>query len=147
MMPVHIRCCHLSPDAVVPPHLFFILSKGNNAGKPGVTPWANSFVVISSNQEMRDFYFWLTYGLFTAKAFRVIQRGTAIPFVNVGELRHVIANAAQVLYPKWQEFRIILQQLEKLEKQKNSLGQILKATATLQECLIRNYLQQQGIKT
>ena len=146
MMLPSVRCYHLKANVEIEPNEFFILCKGNNAGKPGLKPWTNSFVVTASNEEMRDFYFWLVYGLYTAKSFKVIHRGTAIPFVNIGELRHVIANAAQILYPKWQEFKTILQQLEKLEKQKNTLGQILKATSTLQECLIRDYLHQQGIK-
>jgi len=147
MMPVHIRCCHLLPDAVVPPNLFFILSKGNNAGMPGLKPWANSFVVISTNEEMNDFYFWLVYGLFKAKAFKVIHRGSVIQYVNIDELRKIIMDAANIIYPSWQDFKAILQQMELLEERKNNLAKILKATATMQEYLIRNYFIQKGIKT
>lgn len=147
MMPVHIRCNRLSPDAAVPANVFFILSKGNNAGKPGIKPWTNSFIVIASNEEMKDFYFWLTYGLYKAKSFRIIQRGSVIQYVNLDELRFVIMQAANLIYPSWKEFKKILQQVEELEKRKNSLIKILKATATMQEYLIRSYLHQHGIKS
>lgn len=146
MMPVTIRCCYLSPDAVIPPNVFFILSKGDNAGKPGLKPWVNSFVVISNNPEMKEFYFWLTYGLYKAKSFKTIHRGSVIQYVNLRELRHVIMKAADAIYPTWQEFKKILQQMEQLEAHKNNLVKLLKTTGTLQEYLIRNFLQQHGVK-
>lgn len=147
MMLPSVRCYHLSADAAIKPNEFFILCKEDNAGKPGIKPWANSFVVTASNEEMKDFYFWLTYGLFKAKSFKPLHRGSVIQYVNIGEVRHTITAAAQVLYPKWQEFKTIVQQLELLEQRKNNLAQILKSTTTLQEYLIRSYLQQQGVKS
>ncbi len=137
----------MSPDAAVPANVFFILSKGNNAGKPGLKPWTNSFIVIASNEEMKEFYFWLTYGLYKAKSFRIIQRGSVIQYVNLDELRFVIMQAANLIYPSWQEFKKILQQVEALEQKKNNLVKLLKTTTSIQEYLIRSYLQQQGIKS
>lgn len=147
MMLPSVRCYHLKANAEIKPNEFFILCKGDNAGKPGLKPWTNSFVVTASNEEMKDFYFWLTYGLFKAKAFKTFHRGSVFNYVNIGEVRHLITSAAHILYPKWQEFKTILQQMELLEQRKNNLAQILKATATLQEYLIRNYFIQNGIKT
>jgi hypothetical protein len=145
MMPISIRCFHNAPNQTVNDCQFFILAKGNNAGKPGLLPWTNSFVATAPNEEMKDFYFWLTYGLYKAQSFKIYHRGSVIPFINVVELRHVIMQAAQSIYPHWQEYKTILQQLELLEKSKNNLAQILKNTTTLQEYLIRNYFYQNGI--
>jgi len=145
-MPLTIRCFHQTQQ-FFPDAQFFILSKGNNAGKPGLEPWTNSFIATAPNAEMRDFYFWLTYGLFKAQSFKVFHRGSVIPFINLQETRDVIMPAANIIYPHWQEFKIILQQLELLEQRKNNLAQILKSTATVQEYLIRNYFIQNGIKT
>ncbi len=146
MMPLTIHCNHsilqFNPDVQ-----FFILCKGQNAGKPGTEPWSNSFVATACNQEMRDFYYWLTYGLFRTKAFESFHRGSVIPFIYLQETRDLIMPAAFEIYPKWDEFKLLLRQMELLETRKNNLAEILKNTATLQEYLIRNYFIQQGIKT
>ena len=39
-----IRCSQA--NVLEQPFVFFILSKGENAGKPSLNPWANSFAVI-----------------------------------------------------------------------------------------------------
>ncbi|MEO6723641.1 MAG: hypothetical protein ABIN67_24955 [Ferruginibacter sp.] len=145
MIPLIVRCYHHS--AIQTDAQFFILSKGNNAGKPGFTPWTNSFIATAPNAEMKDFYFWITYGLFKAQSFKIFHRGSVIPFINLQETRDLIMPAANIIYPQWQEFKILLQQMELLERRKNNLAQILKTTATLQEYLIRNYFIQNGIKT
>ena len=144
-MPLIIRCFHKATQEPSNNCQFFILSKGNNAGKPGYTPWTNSFVATAPNAEMKDFYFWLTYGLYKAHGFKILHRGSVIPFINVQETRNLIIPAAHIIYPHWQEFRIILKQLELLEDRKNNLAQVLKSTATVQEYLIRNYYMQNGI--
>ncbi|MCW3109936.1 MAG: hypothetical protein JWQ09_4442 [Segetibacter sp.] len=146
MMLLSIRCYHPSQH-FFPDIQFFILSKGNNAGKPGSQPWVNSFVATANNEEMRNFYYWLTYGLHKAKAFNLVHRGSVIPFINIGETWGIIQPAANIIYPHWQQFKIILQQLELLEQRKNNLAQILKSTATVQEFLIRNYFIQNGVKS
>ncbi len=64
MSPITLRCYRSS--AVQPPFVFYILAKGDNAGKPDLQPWPNSFVAIAPNQEMKEFYFWLTFGLHKA---------------------------------------------------------------------------------
>src|SRR6187397_1437661 len=147
MMPLIIRCNHILSQHDVSDAQFFILSKGDNAGKPGLQPWTNSFVATASNAEMKEFYFWLTFGLFKAQSFKVFHRGSVIPFINLQETRDLIMPAANIIYPHWQEFKTILQQMELLEQRKNNLAQILKSTATLQEYLIRNYFIQNGIIT
>ena len=142
-------CIKSTTNALIVPEKptnFFILAKGNNAGKPSLQPWANAFTAIAATQEMRDFYYWLTYGLYKANAFKVCHRGSVIPFINIGEVKNVILPAAQAIYPQWQEYKTILKQLALLEQRKNNLAQILKSTATLQEMLIRNYFMQNGIQ-
>ena len=147
MMPLIIRCYHPATPKEFSPAQFFILSKGNNAGKPGLLPWTNSFIATAPNAEMKDFYFWLTYGLYKANSFKTHHHGSVIPFINIGEVKDVITPAAISIFPQWQQYKIILQQLELLEQRKNNLAKILKSTATLQEYLIRNYFLQNGINT
>jgi hypothetical protein len=44
-------CFHNPTHQNVSGYQFFILSKGNNAGKPGLGPWANSFIAIAPMQK------------------------------------------------------------------------------------------------
>ncbi len=123
-MPLTIHCNHsilqFNPDVQ-----FFILSKEHNAGKPSLEPWANSFVASACNKEMKDFYYWLTYGLFRAKAFELFHRGSVISFINLQETRDLIMPAAFEIYPKWDEFLLLPKHIELLEKRKNNLAEIL----------------------
>jgi hypothetical protein len=146
MMPLIIRCYHPAAPKQFTNSRFFILAKGNHAGKPGLLPWTNSFVATATNPEMKDFYFWLTYGLYKTNSFKTRHHGSVIAFINIAEVKEVIEPAARSIYPQWQQYKTILQQLELLEQRKNNLAQILKSTATLQESLIRNYFFQNGIK-
>lgn len=73
---------------------FFILSKGYNAGKPLLNPCPNCFVVITSNMEEREYFYWLCYGLWVGGFFRQVLTGSLIPFLRISELHQVI-NATQ----------------------------------------------------
>ncbi|MFC4231963.1 DUF6943 family protein [Parasediminibacterium paludis] len=145
MQPLFIKSTTNALIVPEQPTHFFILAKGNNAGKPSLTHWANAFTAIAPTQEMRDFYYWLTFGLYKAKAFKIHHRGSVIPFINIGEVKKLIEPAAIAIYPQWQDYKSLLTHFELLEQRKNNLAQILKSTATLQEMLIRNYFLQQGL--
>src|SRR5207249_3119237 len=122
MTSVHIRCYH--PNATtLQPHVFYILAKGDNAGKPAFVPWVNSFMAICQNRQMFEFYFWLTYGLWTAGKFKTLHRGSAIQFVNVVDVRSVIGEVAPPIYEHWQQYQQILGALSKLEQKKASLAE------------------------
>jgi len=69
---------------------FFILSKGLNAGKPLETPCPNCFAIITESEEARNFYFWLSYGLWQAQAFTSQLTGSVILFIRIGDVKAVL---------------------------------------------------------
>lgn len=76
---------------------FFILSKGNNAGKPMINPCPNCFVFLASNPNEKEYYYWLCYFLWVGGMFRPHLTGSVIEFLRIGELNHVIkSNQSQV---------------------------------------------------
>ena len=137
MMFPQIRCYHAG--AQVPPHTFFILCKGGNAGKPGIQPWTNSFIVVCPHQEYFDFFFWLIHGLHLSGKFKVRHRGSAIPFINLEDVRDTLRELAPSIHPDWSRYRQILSSLDKLSKLKTTLQQQIAATDQLQRCLIQKY--------
>ena len=50
------------------PH-FFILNKGNNSGKPLLSPCPNCFVIQFQSEEEKEQIYWLSYSLWQSKAF------------------------------------------------------------------------------
>ena len=137
MMYPQIRCYH--EGAVIPPLSFFILCKGCNAGKPGFNLWTNSFIVVCPHQQYFDFYFWLIYGLFHSGKFKTRHRGSAIPFINLNDVRDVIREIAPLIHPDWSRYQEILSSLEKLNKLKATLAEQIVATDKLQRCLLQKY--------
>ncbi|HMJ46306.1 MAG TPA: hypothetical protein VK498_03210 [Ferruginibacter sp.] len=137
MMFPQIRCYHVG--AKIPPNSFFILCKGSNAGKPGVQPWTNSFIVVCPHQEYFDFFFWLIHGLHISGKFKVRHRGSVIPFINLEDVRDTLREMAPLIHPDWSRYREILSSLDKLSKLKENLQQQITATDQLQRCLIQKY--------
>lgn len=142
MLPVQIRCYH--ENAVMQQYVFYILSKGNNAGRPAFKPWANCFIAICPNQEMFDFYFWLCYGLFQTGKFKMYHRGSVINFVNISDVQSLISEMAVNIHSHWQQYRQTVESLSKLEKRKATLVQQLISTERLQVALIDLYFNKKG---
>ena len=135
-----VRCYHSA--ASVPPHSFYILCKGNNAGKPGFNPWPNSFLVVCSNEEYYRFFFWLVYGLHQSGKFKIYQRGSVIPYINIKDVSNCIREVALLIHPYWYSYQQILSSLEKCSQLKASLVQQIKATEQLQSALLQKYFQE-----
>jgi hypothetical protein len=69
---------------------FFILAKGNNAGKPMENPCPNCFVLVANNLHEKEYYYWLCYFLWVGGMFRPYLTGSVIEFLRIGELKQVI---------------------------------------------------------
>ncbi len=134
-----IRCNY--SDAFKNPNVFFVLCKGANAGKPSLNPWPNSFVVICSNQQYFDFYFWLIYALFQSGKFKIRLRGSVIPFINIDDVRDLLREVAPVIHDDWSRFRELIATLDKLSKLKSKLQEQVKASENLQLALLNNYFE------
>lgn len=115
------------------PH-FFILSKGMNAGKPLETPCPNCFAINTESEGARNFYFWLSYGLWQAQAFTPYLTGSVVPFIRIGDARAVLlAGQEKALKDrrKYLKSLSLLQDFEKkakiLQKQVELVKQVKRA--------------------
>ncbi len=92
------------PGLAVNAHTFYLLSKGNNAGKPLHQPCPNCFACICESEEEAKFYYWLAYGMWQAREFEVYITGSVIPFITVRELRKALLAAGEQVAPdQWQK--------------------------------------------
>lgn len=135
-----IRCYHEGVE--IPPFSFFILCKGCNAGRPGFTPWTNSFIVVCPHEDYFKFYFWLVYGLHQSEKFKTRHRGSVIPFINLEDVRDTIREIAPLIHPDWSRFQEIISYLDKLNKIKSSLAEQLLASDKLQRSLLQSYFSE-----
>ena len=132
-----IRC--YQPNMPQQSHVFYILCKGNQAGKPSLKPWANSFAVSCQNLQYFNFYYWLVYALFRTNKFKLRLRGSVIPFINIDDVRDLIGEMAPVVYPDWSKFQELVNTLNKFEDLKSTLEQQIISSERLQNSLLQQY--------
>jgi len=100
---------------------FFILSKGNNAGKPMVNPCANCFVFLASNPTEKEYYYWLCYGLWVGGFFRQHLTGSVIEFLRIGEVKQVINYGTSKIDLRRQALMQSIEILNNLSQQQQNL--------------------------
>jgi hypothetical protein len=117
------------------PH-FFMLNKGNNAGKPLKEACPNCFVVCTSELNHLNKLYWLTYSLWKTKRYEVLLKGSVIPFLTIDEAKKLLLHSSKNLEVSRVEKVVeALRQVEALERQqraKEKLFQELK-TSLLRE--------------
>jgi len=118
-------------------YTFYILSKGNGAGKPNLTPWVNCFAVHCTRPEELDFYFWLCYALYQTGRFKQHLRGSVIPFLSIHDTRKVLYELAATVYPHWQHLQGVIEALNKLKTARAQLAQCIIANEKLQTMLLQ----------
>ena len=74
---------------ILNPH-FFILNKGNNSGKPLLSPCPNCFVIQFQCPEEKEQVYWLLYSLWQSNAFYPFLRGSVIPFIVLRDIKSCI---------------------------------------------------------
>ena len=120
---------------------FFILSKGNNSGKPLVHPCPNCFVVLADNAEERELLYWLCFGLWQGGCFRPFLCGSVIPFIHLGDLKKVIQDAKAKVGEKPEKFVEAIEMLNRLSAHQERIVQQLSLIKEAKRALIHNVLK------
>ena len=106
--------CHKFGNRYEKEH-FFILNKGNNAGKPLPEYCANCFVFLADDVEEKDFYFFLFYGLWQGGLFRPFITGSVIPFIRIDDLHSVVNEASLKVSSKPNEVDAVVKMMNDLD--------------------------------
>ena len=120
---------------------FFILSKGNNAGKPLVQPCPNCFVVLVDTAEERELLYWLCFGLWQGGCFRPFLCGSVIPFIHLEDLKKVIQGARIKVEEKPSEFAEAIELLNKLTAHQENIVLQLSLIAQTKRAVIHKVLK------
>lgn len=109
---------------------FFILSRGNNTGKPLKKPCPNCFIVETATKKDKELLYWLTYSLWQAKTFYPHLIGSVIMFIRIKEVKEILNDGLQSMAQNPETYhknlkiiQNIEQQLSNIQKQKELLIQ------------------------
>lgn len=120
---------------------FFILSKGNNSGKPLEKPCPNCFVCLCKDEAEKERLYWLFYGLWQGLYFHPFLTGSVIPFIRLDDLKQVAKTALSKIELQPQQFdknvsmvqllnehaKVIQEQIKSIKQAKRALMyQVLK---------------------
>jgi len=121
------------------PH-FFILNKGNNSGKPLVSPCPNCFVIQFSNENEKEQVYWLLFCLWQSKAFYQYLRGSVIPFIVLRDIKSCIQenmDKAAIIPAQFEKMLAAFQSMNKIE---NQLKQNLKSIDKAKQLILYSFI-------
>jgi hypothetical protein len=134
-----IKC--FNPKSTLSEHHFFILSKGLNAGKPLDKPCANCFVAHCIDADVREFFYWLSYGLWKAKRFDVYLIGSVIPFIRLHDLQSCLLKATAHVSLKQDNYVDIIKDLKAHHKSTQQLIKLINEQQALLEQYLRSLIR------
>ena len=109
-----IKTHKLNHAAIAKPH-FFILSKGNNSGKPLDAACPNCFVCICKSEEEKEQLYWLFYGLWQGSFFHPFLAGSVISFIKLDDLKKIAAMALEKITANQKQFNKNISMLQLLD--------------------------------
>jgi len=121
------------------PH-FFILNKGNNSGKPLLSPCPNCFVIQFKCEEEKEQIYWLLYSLWQSKAFYPLLRGSVIPFVVLRDVKSCLLDGLNKVAENPAQFEKAVTALRSLEAMEKKFRQNLKLVQDAKHMLFYKYL-------
>lgn len=121
---------------------FYILNKGNNAGKPSFEPYRNAFVVFCNNRRELQNLYWICAILHVGQQFKPYLKGSVIPFITIVDVKRLIKECS-IKYEgrHWEERFKVLKKLEEVEEIIRKQSQNLKRYKVL---MMQSYQTQVG---
>jgi len=121
------------------PFAFFILNKGMNSGKPLEQPCPNCFTFNAADQEEKDHFFWICFGLWQSRSFHQHLIGSVIPFIRIQELSQVINQASEKAQANPGTFQKTVQALKILDQHEKQYHRNLLLIAEAKKAIFANY--------
>ncbi|MFN5443689.1 MAG: DUF6943 family protein [Crocinitomicaceae bacterium] len=120
---------------------FFILNKGNNSGKPLLTPCPNCFVCLCENDQDKEELYWLLFGMWQGKAIHPHLIGSVIPFIRLKELTNLIHTGIEKLLSNPDKVKRNISKIAQMEKHQMNIQKQLNLIKQMKQALIFEVLQ------
>ncbi len=122
------------------PH-FFILNKGNNSGKPFLSPCPNCFTIQFNNNEDKEQVYWLLFCLWQSNTFYQFLRGSVIPFIVLRDIKSCIQDGLDKLQKCPEQFQKMVSSFQNINKIENQLKQNLKAIEKAKKLILYSFIR------
>jgi hypothetical protein len=120
---------------------FFILNKGNNSGKPLLTPCPNCFVCLCENDQDKEELYWLLFGMWQGKAIYPHLIGSIIPFIRLKELTNLINTGIEKLLSNPDKVKRNISKIVQMEKHQVNIQKQLELIKQMKRALIFEVLK------
>lgn len=132
---------HKSGRVYNQPH-FFILNKGLNSGKPFKHHVVNSFVFLADDEEEKEFYYFVLWGIWELRLLRPYLLGSVIEFVRLGDVVDVLQEVVNAVNTgNRKSFADVERTLSQIEVSKNNLHQQLSYLMQVRKSVFRSALR------
>lgn len=83
-------CSTYNKDKSYTSYRFYVLSRGDNSGKPMKEPCPNCYVLEFGNEDLKNTFFWLCYGIWKSRGFNHLFRGSVISFMTIKDFKTLL---------------------------------------------------------
>jgi hypothetical protein len=120
---------------------FYILNKGNNSGKPLLTPCPNCFVCLCENDQDKEELYWLLFGMWQGKAIQPHLIGSVIPFIRLREMSDLIKIGLEKLLSNPDKVKRNISKIVQMEKHQMNIQKQLDLIKQMKRALIFEVLK------
>ncbi|MFN3021972.1 DUF6943 family protein [Chryseobacterium sp. TY3] len=128
-----------NPAKETPKNALFILSRGQNAGKPLFEPCPNCFILYCKDQNQLENLYWTFYTLWKNRFFHPYLCGSVILMLRLFELKKVMQNFIIPSLCKMQQNKKILSDIKAVYQLEQKFSQQLQQLSELRSVLVRKY--------
>jgi len=125
-------------DAIRNPH-FFILCKGNNSGKPLLSPCPNCFSIQFQSEADKEQVYWLIFCLWQSKTFYPYLRGSVIPFIILRDMKNCIQSALDKSDRNPEQFQKMVATFQSINEFENQLRQKLNTLDKAKQLIVYRF--------
>ena len=120
------------------PH-FFILNKGNNSGKPLLSPCPNCFTIQFESTEDKEQAYWLLFCLWQSKTFYPYLRGSVIPFIILRDMKKCIQSGLDKSDRNPEQFQKMVATFQSMNQLENQYRQNLKTIEKAKQLIVYRF--------
>ena len=125
-------------DEIRNPH-FFILCKGNNSGKPLLSPCPNCFSIQFQCEADKEQVYWLIFCLWQSKTFYPYLRGSVIPFIILRDLKKCIQSGLDKSDRNPEQFLKMVATFRSINQLENQLRQKLNTMNKAKQLIVYKF--------
>ena len=130
-------------DEIRNPH-FFILCKGNNSGKPLLSPCPNCFSIQFQSEADKEQVYWLIFCLWQSKTFYPYLRGSVIPFIILRDMKNCIQSALDKSDRNPEQFKKMVATFQSMNQLENQYRQNIKTIEKAKQIIVYKFNSEGG---